>query len=59
MLGAGPLTPRTPAMLPSGTIFPSLVRAPRCRSSAIRRRERASAWTFTCQVRPKRLKSFT
>ena len=59
MIITGPLTSRTSAMLPSGTIPPRSLRTCSRVRSSICLRKLASPWTLTCQVRPKRLKSLT
>ena len=56
---SGPLISRTLATAPSGTIVPLSLRTLSRRMSSIWSRNLASAWTITCQVRPKRLKSLT
>ena len=59
MIITGPLTSRTSAMLPNGTIPPRWFRTRSPVRSSICLRKLASPWTFTCQVRPNRLKSLT
>ena len=55
----GPADSRTSTTAPSGTMSPSALRTLSCLTVSASLRKGASAWTFTCQVRPKRLKSLT
>jgi len=55
----GPAESRTSATAPSGTMSPSALRTLSCLMVSASTRKGASAWTLTCQVRPKRLKSLT
>ena len=55
----GPLTSRTSATAPTGTIVPLEFRTRSRRMSSFWSRYLASACTMTCQVRPNRLKSLT
>ena len=55
----GPTVSRISATAPSGTMSPSALRTFSCLTASASVRKRASACTFTCQVRPNRLKSFT
>ena len=55
----GPLESRTLTTAPSGTMSPSALRTLSCLTASGSRRKAGSAWMFTCQVRPKRLKSLT
>ena len=50
---------RTEISVASGTILPSRERTLSAPMSSGRMRNAASACTFTCQLRPKRVKSFT
>src|SRR5947207_2604163 len=51
MIMTGPLTSRTAASVPKGTMPPAALRTLSCFRSSICRRNCASAWTLTCQVR--------
>ena len=55
----GPADSRTSTTAPSGTMSPSALRTLSCLTVSASLRKGASAWTFTCQVRPNRLKSLT
>ena len=53
----GPVSARTDKKDPTGTIFPWLFLTWSFRRSSALWRKSPSAWTFTCHVRPNRLKS--
>ena len=59
VIWTGPAESRTLATAPSGTMSPSALRTLSCLTVSASTRKGASAWTLTCQVRPKRLKSLT
>jgi len=59
VIWTGPALSRTSATALSGTMSPSVLRTLNCLTDSASVRKRASACTFTCQVRPKRLKSLT